>query len=185
MISLQTLGYHIKLSPPKGAPPVVFVLSELSAKVLLFQSTNEDSGDIVECIQLPDYPIWLPKAENGHMINPEFLVLVLLLSGCNRVSRTPKKVRYPGCSTRKSAVVNRVRTVQEEGLTATIGGTGGSDCGQGRGDIEQGRGDIGQGRGDVEQLRGDIGQGCADCKTVNGIGGGTGVKRVVVRSCRL
>ena len=62
-----------------GNPPLVFVLSEKDCSMLLFPFTNKDGFDLVECVLLPEIPIWANKAEEGALLNRHLLVVMLLL----------------------------------------------------------------------------------------------------------
>ncbi|CAI8021359.1 hypothetical protein GBAR_LOCUS12678 [Geodia barretti] len=63
-----------------GNPPLVFVLSEKDCSMLLFPFIN-GGGDLVECVLLPEIPIWANKTEEGALLNRHLLVVMLLLCG--------------------------------------------------------------------------------------------------------
>ena len=56
---LQVLGYFVAYTSESGNPPLVFVLSEKSCKALLFPFVNKENHDAVECLLLPDTPVWM------------------------------------------------------------------------------------------------------------------------------
>ena len=74
MFYMQTIGYFVKLTTEEGRPPVVFVLSENSATVLLFPFVNNSDNGVVECVQLPDYPIWLPSPDVQFILSKYMLL---------------------------------------------------------------------------------------------------------------
>ena len=93
-----------------GNPPLVFVLSEKSCKVLLFPFVNDENHDVVECLLLPDIPVWI-KTDSGPSLNKTLLLILLLL--CCTKNRTGMGYKYPGTSTRKSLIKKRIQTVEE------------------------------------------------------------------------
>ena len=64
-----------------GNPPLVFVLSEKDCLMLLFPFINDKGGDLVECVLLPEIPIWASGAGEGALLNRNLLVMMLLLCG--------------------------------------------------------------------------------------------------------
>jgi hypothetical protein len=65
-----------------GNPPLVFVLSEKDCSMLLFPFINDEGDDLVECVLLPEIPIWdSNRAEEGALLNRHLLVVMLLLCG--------------------------------------------------------------------------------------------------------
>ena len=69
-----------------GNPPLVFVLSEKDCSMLLFPFINSEGDDLVECVVLPEIPIWVSKkAEEGALLNRQLLVVILLF--CARVKK--------------------------------------------------------------------------------------------------
>ena len=93
-----------------GNPPLVFVLSEKSCKLLLFPFVNNDEEDVVECLLLPDIAVWIKK-DSEVSLNKTLLVMLLLLS-CT-TNRNRMKCKYLGTSTRKSLIKDRIQTVEE------------------------------------------------------------------------
>ena len=107
---LQVLGYFVACTSESGNPPLVFVLSEKSCKVLLFPFVNDENHDVVECLLLPDIPVWI-KTDSGPSLNKTLLLILLLL--CCTKNRTGMGYKYPGTSTRKSLIKKRIQTVEE------------------------------------------------------------------------
>ena len=47
--------------------------------MLLFPFINSEGDDLVECVVLPEIPIWVSKkAEEGALLNRQLLVVILL-----------------------------------------------------------------------------------------------------------
>ena len=90
-------------------PPLVFVLSEKSCKILLFPLIYEKEKDIIDCLLLPDIPVWIENDFEGSL-NRKFL-LILLLS-C-REHKEWIRIKYPGESTQKSLIKSRILTVEQ------------------------------------------------------------------------
>ena len=107
---LQVLGYFVAYTSESGNPPLVFVLSEKSCKLLLFPFVNNDEEDVVECLLLPDIAVWIKK-DSEVSLNKTLLVMLLLLS-CT-TNRNRMKCKYLGTSTRKSLIKDRIQTVEE------------------------------------------------------------------------
>ena len=67
--------------------------------MLLFPFTNKDGFDLVECVLLPEIPIWANKAEEGALLNRHLLVVMLLLCGGrgkgDAIDYTQYKSQYP------------------------------------------------------------------------------------------
>ena len=97
---LQVHGYFAKYCSEVGRPPVVFVLSEVSVKVILFPFQNENGVNVIESVQLPDFPLWLPRNPESDEVslNRNSLVLLLLLCGSYETD-VAMKYLYPAEST--------------------------------------------------------------------------------------
>jgi len=106
----QVLGYFVAYTSEFGNPPLVFVLSEKTCKLLLFPFVNDKEEDVVECLLLPDIAVWIEN-DSGVSLNNRLLQMLLLLS-CTK-NRTRMRYTYPGVSTRKSLVKDRIQTVEE------------------------------------------------------------------------
>ena len=91
-------------------PPLVFVLSEKSCKILLFPFINKKEKDIIDCLLLPDIPVWIEN-DFGGSLNRKFLLILLLLS-C-REHKEWIRIKSPGESTRKSLIKSRILTVEQ------------------------------------------------------------------------
>jgi len=107
---LQVLGYFVAYTSESGNPPLVFVLSEKSCKVLLFPFVNNSEEDVIESLLLPDIAVWIEK-DSKVSLNKTLLVMLLLLS-CT-TNRNRMKCKYLGTSTRKSLIKDRIQTVEE------------------------------------------------------------------------
>ena len=68
---------------------------------LLFPFVNQNHQDIIECLQLPDIPLWIDN-DFGGSLNSDLLLLLLLLS-C-RKHKEWVRIEYPGECTRKSLI---------------------------------------------------------------------------------
>ena len=80
LISINlVLGYFVAYMSEERNPPLVFVLSEKHCSMLLFPFINSEGDDLVECVVLPEIPIWVSKkAEEGALLNRQLLVVILL-----------------------------------------------------------------------------------------------------------
>ena len=101
-----------------GNPPLVFVLSEKDCSMLLFPFINDEEDDLVECVLLPEIPIWgSNRAEEGALLNRHLLVVMLLLCGGRGegegINYSRKKLNYPFKGTTKSVIKQKIQTVQE------------------------------------------------------------------------
>ena len=76
---------------------------------------NSNEEDIVECVLLPEIPIWnSDRAEEGALVNRHLLVVMLLLCGSRFISTVePLKVVYPSNGTKKALIKERIQSVQE------------------------------------------------------------------------
>ena len=110
---LQVLGYFVAYTSESGNPPLVFVVSEKSCKVLLFPFVNIENHD-VECLLLPDIPVWI-ETDSRVSLNKRLLQMLLLLS-CTK-NRLRMRYKYPGTSTRKSLVKKRIDCRRAYGRT--------------------------------------------------------------------
>ena len=83
--------------------------------MLLFPFINSNGGDIVECVLLPEMPIWASnRAEEGALVNRHLLVVMLLLCGSRFFPDVESlKVEYPSDGTKKALIKERIQTVQE------------------------------------------------------------------------
>ena len=75
----QVLGYFVAYTSEQGNPPLIFVLSEVSCSILLFPFQDVNGEDIVECLLLPDIPVWVGKENEEVSLNKELLVILVLL----------------------------------------------------------------------------------------------------------
>ena len=98
-------------------PPLVFVLSEKYCSMLLFPFIDNDNNDLVECVLLPEIPIWANKVEEGALLNRHLLVVMLLLCGGHgeddEINYLQYKYVYPSGGTKKSEIKKRIQTVRE------------------------------------------------------------------------
>ena len=110
MLFLQVHGYFIKYGGESGRPPLVFVLSEKSAKLILLPFVNKERTPIVENVLLEDYPLWV-GTDDGVSLNRKFLVLLLLLcAGRNSLSM---EVEYQDDGTSKKKSQPHIKSVFE------------------------------------------------------------------------
>ena len=118
-LSLQVHGYFAKYCSEVGRPPVVFVLSEVSVKVILFPFQNENGINVIESVQLPDFPLWLPRNPESDEVylNRNSLVLLLLLCGSYETD-VAMKYLYPAESTPRSVIKPLIITVTENNKQA-------------------------------------------------------------------
>ena len=80
MLFLQVLGYFIKYSAEDQIPPLLFVLSEKVAKLVLFLLVNKLDQQVVESVILSDHPLWVEYGvDEGKSLNYSLLLLLLLL----------------------------------------------------------------------------------------------------------
>ena len=101
-----------------GNPPLVFVLSEKDCSMLLFPFINDDEDDLVECVLLPEIPIWgSNRAEEGALLNRHLLGVMLLLCGGRGegegIDYSTYKLKYPFEGTKKSVIKQKIQTVRE------------------------------------------------------------------------
>ena len=102
-----------------GNPPLVFVLSEKDCSMLLFPFINDEGVDLVECVLLPEIPIWASnRADEGALLNKQLLVVMLLLCGGrgkgDAINYSQYKYEYPHKEgTRKSVIKETIQTVRE------------------------------------------------------------------------
>ena len=107
MLFLQLHGYFVKYSAEEGRPPLIFVLSEQSVKVVLFPFVNKSDEPLVESILLADYPLWerasLQDGSGGSMdvLNRRLLVLLLLLCSVHKSHTQAVQIVYPENGTPK------------------------------------------------------------------------------------
>ena len=98
-------------------PPLVFVLSEKDCSMLLFPFINKDKNDLVECVLLPEIPIWANKVEEGALLNRHLLVVMVLICGGrgkdDEIDYMQYKYVYPSGGTKKSVIKEKVQTVRE------------------------------------------------------------------------
>ena len=115
VLSLQVHGYFAKYCSEVGRSPVVFVLSEVSVKVILFPFQNENGVNVIESVQLPDFPLWLPRNPESDeaSLNQNSLVLLLLLCGSYKID-VAMKYLYPAESTPRSVIKPFIVTVTED-----------------------------------------------------------------------
>ena len=113
VLFLQVLGYFIKYSAEDARPPLAFVLSEKSAKLLLFPFVKRDdpAETVVECVLLPDIRLWTC---GGLHFNDQFLVLLLLFCGCREAPMDGYP--FPGPATPKRNLKKHILTVSEQQL---------------------------------------------------------------------
>jgi len=83
---------------------------EKSCKLLLFPFVNNEEEDVVECLLLPDIAVWIEN-DSGVSLNKTLLKILLLSCTKNRTGRM--KYDYPGPSTKKSLVKERIWSVKE------------------------------------------------------------------------
>ena len=116
---LQVHGYFAKYCSEVGRPPVVFVLSEVSVKVILFPFQNENGVNVIESVQLPDFPLWLPRNPESDEVslNRNSLVLLLLLCGSYETD-VAMKYLYPAESTPRLVIKPLIITVTENNKRA-------------------------------------------------------------------
>ena len=101
----------------------MFVLSEKHCSMLLFPFINSEGDDLVECVVLPEIPIWGSKeAEEGALLNRQLLVVILLFcAGRDEGEKinVDYKYQYPsgdvdlGAGTKKSVIKARIQSVEE------------------------------------------------------------------------
>ena len=115
VLLLQVHGYFAKYCSEVGRSPVVFVLSEVSVKVILFPFQNENGVNVIESVQLPDFPLWLPRNPESDEVslNQNSLVLPLLLCGSHETD-VAMKYLYPAESTPRSVIKPLIITVTED-----------------------------------------------------------------------
>ena len=100
----------------------MFVLSEKHCSMLLFPFINSEGDDLVECVVLPEIPIWgSKKAEEGALLNRQLLVVILLFcAGRDEGEKiNVDYYQYPsgdvdlGAGTKKSVIKARIQSVEE------------------------------------------------------------------------
>ena len=89
---------------------MVFVLSEKSAKLILFPFVNKERTPIVESVLLEDYPLWV-GTDDGVCLNRKFLVLLLLL--CAGHNSSSMEVEYPDDGKSKKNLQPHIKSVFE------------------------------------------------------------------------
>ena len=112
LLFLQALGYYIKYSAEYRRPPLVFVLSEKSAKLILFPFKNKSQEQLIECVLLPDFPLWVNASSLDMRLNYDLLVSILLLCGGDRIHPMTMCV-YPEDGTPKRKLRDYIHTVTE------------------------------------------------------------------------
>ena len=99
----------------------MFVLSEKNCSMLLFPFINSKNDDLVECVVLPEIPIWVSKkAEEGALLNRQLLVVILLFCAGRdegeNINYMDYKYEYPadlGAGTKKSVIKAKIQSVVE------------------------------------------------------------------------
>ena len=99
----------------------MFVLSEKNCSMLLFPFINSKNDDLVECVVLPEIPIWVSKkAEEGALLNRQLLVVILLFCAGRdegeNINYMDYKYEYPadlGAGTKKSVIKAKIQSVEE------------------------------------------------------------------------
>ena len=90
--------------------------------MLLFPFINSEGDDLVECVVLPEIPIWVSKkAEEGALLNRQLLVVILLFcAGRDEGEKiNVDYYQYPsgdvdlGAGTKKSVIKARIQSVEE------------------------------------------------------------------------
>lgn len=103
------LGYFTKIPSEAHKPPVVFVVSKESAKVLLFPFKSDAGDDLIECVELAKYDLWLRSNTRLR------LILLLLLTSNQPVSDEVWQITY-GYSdggTEKRSLHDNILTLNE------------------------------------------------------------------------
>lgn len=108
--SLQVLGYFIKYAAEVGRPPLVFVLSEKSAKLMLFPFVNENQEQAVVSVLLPHFPLWCDGRDGAGVVSFSCNFLVLLLLVCGSYDTTMAEFKYPGEGTPKKHLKGHILT---------------------------------------------------------------------------
>ena len=84
-------------------------------KVILFPFQDENGVDVIESIQLPDFPLWEPRNPESDEVslNRNSLVLLLLLCSSHEPD-VAMKYTYPAESTPRSVIKPLICTVTED-----------------------------------------------------------------------
>ena len=84
-------------------------MSEKSVTVLLFPFINKSHKELVECIVLPDLPLW-----KSQKLNKSVLIFLLVLCGGHDTAHVSMQYPYPLDGTTKQSLQAHILTESEE-----------------------------------------------------------------------
>ena len=120
---LQVIGYYVRFVTENEIPPLCLILSEKAAQLVCFPFLNVDNSDAINCLVLPEIPLFLPVNTSDHssltfsVVNRYLLALILVwtepragLYHAHHIIR--KKIVLQG-AVKKSLITARIRTGTE------------------------------------------------------------------------